>query len=313
MMIDTEPSASHTQPLTHEYSAVSWGAVVAGAIAAAALSLILLILGTGLGLSSVSPWANSGAGAAAIGIGAIIWITLTQLLASGLGGYLAGRLRSTWRGVSTDEAFFRDSAHGFLAWALATLLTAGLLSSAISGIVSGSVQASGTVAAGAAAVIGGGAAAASDADSDGGQNQYFGYYIDSLLRKTTDGNVGVTSTEPPTPEALAEITRIFANAVTEGGLPKTDAQYLGQQIAQRTNLTSDEATQRVNETFNQLKSKLDTLEKEAREAADTARKASAYTALWLFISLLIGAFVAAFSATRARQCHTTCATRTSRN
>ena len=45
-------------------SAVSWGAIVAGAAAAAALSMILLILGAGLGLSAISPWSRSGASAA---------------------------------------------------------------------------------------------------------------------------------------------------------------------------------------------------------------------------------------------------------
>ena len=38
-------------------NAVSWAAILAGAIAAAALSLILLLLGAGLGLSSALPWA----------------------------------------------------------------------------------------------------------------------------------------------------------------------------------------------------------------------------------------------------------------
>src|SRR3954463_3368311 len=111
-------------------SGVSWGAIFAGAAGAAALSLILLILGTGLGLSSVSPWSDRGAGAAAFGIGTIAWITFTQLAASGLGGYLAGRLRTRWLGVHTDEVYFRDTAHGFLAWAFATVLTPAALGAA---------------------------------------------------------------------------------------------------------------------------------------------------------------------------------------
>src|SRR5450759_5842 len=77
-------------------SAVSWGAVMAGAAAAAALSLILLILGIGLGLSSVSPWAHYGVSAATFGVSTILWVTFTQLVASGMGGYLAGRLRTKW-------------------------------------------------------------------------------------------------------------------------------------------------------------------------------------------------------------------------
>src|SRR5262245_38286307 len=93
-------------------SAVSWGAIIAGGAAAAALSLVLLMLGAGLGLTAVSPWDSAGASAATFGFTAIIWITLTQLLASGLGGYLAGRLRTKWADVLGDEVYFRDTAHG---------------------------------------------------------------------------------------------------------------------------------------------------------------------------------------------------------
>ena len=111
-------------------SGVSWSAILAGAAAAAALSLILLVLGTGLGLSSMSPWSNQGASASAVGVSTILWLTFTQLAASGMGGYLAGRLRTKWASVHTDEVYFRDTAHGFLAWAVATIVTAAALSSA---------------------------------------------------------------------------------------------------------------------------------------------------------------------------------------
>lgn len=118
-------------------SAVSWGAIVAGAAAAAALSLILLILGMGLGLSSVSPWANEGISAESFGMSTIIWLTVTQLLSSALGGYLAGRLRTKWVDIHNDEIYFRDTAHGFLSWAVASLATAVLLTSVIGAVLSG--------------------------------------------------------------------------------------------------------------------------------------------------------------------------------
>lgn len=121
--------------------AVSWGAVAAGAAAAASLSLILLILGVGLGLSSVSPWARDGVSAATFGVSTLLWLTLTQLLASAMGGYLAGRLRRRWTDVHTDDVYFRDTAHGFLAWAVSSLATAALLTSAIGSIVGGGMQA----------------------------------------------------------------------------------------------------------------------------------------------------------------------------
>ncbi len=131
-------------------SGVAWGAIFAGAVGAASLSLVLLLLGTGLGLSTISPWASQGASATAIGVATILWITFTQLAASGAGGYLAGRLRTKWAGVHTDEVYFRDTAHGFLAWAVATLLTAALLTSAVGSIVGAGAQAGASVAGGAA-------------------------------------------------------------------------------------------------------------------------------------------------------------------
>jgi hypothetical protein len=114
------PAASNVP----EPSAVAWGAVIAGAIGAAALSLVLLLLGGGLGLAVISPWSSRGVSDEAAALSTVLWITIVQLLASGLGGYLAGRLRTRWTTVRTDEVFFRDTAHGFLAWAVATLSSA---------------------------------------------------------------------------------------------------------------------------------------------------------------------------------------------
>src|ERR1700704_2578384 len=118
-------------PAPGESGAVSWGAVFAGAVGAAALSLVLILLGTGLGLSVASPWVHSGMSATTAGVSTIVWITLVQLLASTLGGYLAGRLRSRWTTIHTHEVYFRDTAHGFLAWSVATLLMATLLASTV--------------------------------------------------------------------------------------------------------------------------------------------------------------------------------------
>src|SRR6187397_2421655 len=126
---------------TTDEGAVSWGAVIAGAAGAAALSLVLFLLGTGLGFAVVSPWAGEGVSATAAGVSTIVWVTLVQLLASVLGGYLAGRLRTRWVTVRTDEVFFRDTAHGFLAWAVATLLMATLLSSAAGSALSAGLKA----------------------------------------------------------------------------------------------------------------------------------------------------------------------------
>src|ERR1700730_10645169 len=109
---------------------VSWPAVIGGAAVSASLALILLSLGTGLGFGSISPWSHAGANASAAGKAAIAWLIVTQILASAMGPYLAGRLRTKWVNVHTDEVYFRDTANGFLVWAVSLVITAGLLASA---------------------------------------------------------------------------------------------------------------------------------------------------------------------------------------
>jgi len=284
-------------------SAVSWGAIFAGAAAAAALSLILLILGTGLGLSSISPWANDGVSVTTFGVSTIIWVTLTQLLAAGMGGYLAGRLRTKWVEVHTDEVYFRDTAHGFLAWAVASLATATLLTSVIGSIVNGGVQAGASVAGGVATsamvATAGGVAAGSEMAADETNTGAIGYFLDTLFRRDINAMSPPLDSLTPQQEtavSMAEVTRIFMNSLRTGVLPEEDIAYVGQVVAQRTGLTQQEAEQRVSDTFARVQTSLSEAETSAREAADSARKASAYAAIWLFISLLIGAFVASFAA-----------------
>jgi hypothetical protein len=284
-------------------SAVSWGAIFAGAAAAAALSLILLILGTGLGLSALSPWAQEGASAKSLGVSTILWVTFMQLAASAMGGYIAGRLRTKWVDIQTDEIAFRDTAHGFLAWGVATLATAALLTSTITSIVSGGIQAGASVAGGAAstaaaAAAGGAAAAGTDSAKSGADGGPMRYFVDSLFRKDAKGSAraggsGASSEQ----DSTAEVTRIFTNAISTGKLPPEDSRYVSQVVAQRTGLSQQEAEKRVNDTFARMQAKLRDTEAAAREAADKARKASALAALWLFISLLLGAFVASLCAT----------------
>ena len=291
---DDAPTSRHT-------SGVSWGAIFAGAAGAAALSLILLILGVGLGLSSVSPFAGWGAGATTLGVSTIVWITFTQLAASGVGGYLAGRLRTRWVSTHVDEVYFRDTAHGFLAWAIATLATAAMLTSAIGGIVGTGASAVGSVAGGAAATAAVAAPAAAGAMKSDGPNAGNGYFVDSLFRK--DASAPAAAASAPVDNGGdaapmgAEAGRIFASGLEAGALPADDVKYLGQQVSQRTGLSQADAERRVNDAFARMKAKADQAKADAKEAADKARKASAYAALWLFISLLAGAFVASLLAT----------------
>lgn len=301
------PPIARVAAATPALSAVSWGAVLAGAAGAASLSLILAFLGFGLGMSSISPWAGSGASAEALGIGSIVWITLTQIAAAALGGYLAGRLRTRWLSTHGDEVYFRDTAHGFLAWSVATLATAALFVSAIGSIASGGAKIGAAAVAG-AATAGGAMAAGSmdmrDLDMRDGNGQR--YLIDTLFRSgpatpaaptdpaaaASTAMPGTTPTAANDTNANAESARIFANAIRVGSLSADDSRYLAQVIANRTGISQADAEIRVRNAYAQWEKGVAT----AKETADKARKAAAYGALWLFISLLGGAFFASWAA-----------------
>src|SRR3978361_1667524 len=125
-MIDTfivQPGADTGEP---SVSGVSWPAVAAGAVASCALTLVLLAFGIGLGLSVVSPWSGSGVSATTFKIGTGLYLVVIAMLSSSIGGYIAGRLRTRWTGVHSDEVYFRDTAHGFVTWAFAPVFVAGL-------------------------------------------------------------------------------------------------------------------------------------------------------------------------------------------
>lgn len=214
---------------------VSWPAILAGAAAAAALSLVLLVLGAGLGLASVSPWsigawrdaASSGEGTtpAVLGGAAVAWLIATSIAASALGGYLAGRLRARWS-VSPDEAWFRDTAHGLVAWSVATLVTAATLTTAVGGIVGTGVRAGGAaLAAGGGAVAAGvSAAGASARGGEGGASELAAYFGDQLFRRetATAAAAGSASSAPAT-AASAASAAFGAGGAASGAASGADA------------------------------------------------------------------------------------------
>lgn len=243
---DAEPDSSRP--------AVAWGPIIAGAFAAAGISLILVALGLGLGFAAASPWPSEGASITTFSIATAIWLIIIHWLASGFGGYLTGRLRLKWVGLHTHEVFFRDTAHGFLAWALATVVATAAFASL------------------SAAVIGGGARLASS--SPAGDT---GYFVDLFYR--TNGAAGVAA---PDPQLRAETGRILVTSLRNGEVSTADRDYLAQLVAGHTGLSQADARRRVDDVINQ-----------AKTAADKARKAGAALSLFTALAMVIGAFIAA--------------------
>ena len=270
----------------------SWGAIFAGAAGASALSLILVVLGIGFGFSSVSPWTATSSTASLLGIATIVWLIATQIVASGAGGYLAGRLRRRWS-IDVDEVYFRDTAHGFLAWAVATLLTAALLVSTIGGLIGTAAQVGGDAVKGVAGAVGtvAGPVAAQASQGEGKDAGPLDYFVDALFRSDA------APTIPPTDAQMrAEVVRIFAADLRAGQISPADVSWIGRIVARQTGATSAEAERRVADTFAQTKKAINDAAAAARQAADEARKAAAYASLWMFVALLSGAFCASLAA-----------------
>jgi hypothetical protein len=224
MALTTQPTTTPAALVTGEPSAVSWAAVIAGGVAAAALTLLLVALGTGIGLSSVSPWSSSNPSATTFTLLAAVWLIIVQWLSSGLGGYLAGRLRTKWTTLHTDEVFFRDTAHGFLAWALASIIVAAFATSSVSSAVSSAGRAISIVAGSAASTATQAAANQPSSSSD--------YFLDTLFRKDQpDPNASPQ-------DARSEAGRILARSIANGNLGPNDRTYLSKLVSARTGCDS---------------------------------------------------------------------------
>jgi hypothetical protein len=279
-----EAAAIPTDGQESSSSAINWGPVVAGAFAAATLTFILMLFGSGIGLTMVSPWSGESAGLTTVAVSTAVWLVVVQWLSSAVGGYLTGRLRTRWVGIRTDETFFRDTAHGFLAWAVATLLVVFVLGSALSAAVGTGVQAASTVASGAVT----GAAAASDNSETSNAT---GYFVDSLFRPADPARLAAPGAEGNA-EATAQATRILVTSAAAGQVSDEDKTYLAQLVAARTGLSEADAKTRVDAVL----AKADEARTKAKEAADAARKASATFALLGALSLVIGGFIASVAA-----------------
>ncbi|MDI7775287.1 hypothetical protein [Asticcacaulis sp. EMRT-3] len=239
-------------------SGIHWSSILGGAAVAAAVSVMLIPLGSAFGLGSFSVFTAKPDTAVVFTVGMAIWLVVMQWISAGLGGYIAGRLRVKWADLHSDEVFFRDTAHGFIAWAAATLLTAALLAGA-------GASALGTAGKAAATMVPG-----------------MDYYSDMMFRGSS----------APSPEATAEAGRILAHDLKDGSVSDSDKAYLDSLVAAHTGLDTTQADQRVSATLNDIEA----AKQKMAQTAEATRKAMVGFFTALFISLLVGAFIASVSA-----------------
>jgi hypothetical protein len=257
-------------------AAASWPAIAAGAFVAVGSSLILISLGTGLGFALASPQSDHPVTTALV-INAAIWLIVTQWVSAALGGYIAGRLRTRWLNTHTHEVFFRDTAHGLVTWAVATVLVAGFVGGTAHDLVNGGTHAASQV----------GAIAAQSTISGGME----AYDTDKLLRPA---NVPTTSAPGPAgaDDTRVQVEHIVAAGLKDGHLSDDDRDYLTHLVAARTGLSAADAQQRVDTWASSIQQ----AQARIQAAAEATRKAASETAVYTALSLLIGAFVASVAA-----------------
>ena len=240
-------------------SYIHWGPVIAGALAAAAVSFVLMTFASAVGLAIASPsptWRDTSTGLAIL---SGVWILLVAIGSFALGGYLAGRVRSSWA-TTPDEIEFRDGTHGLLVWALAVVLAA-LLTWATANAVSALNTNNSTAQRPAA-----------------GEPSFLAYELDRLFR---------SERRPDTvdPDARAEAGRILMTGLGRRDIASDDRTYLARVVSARTGLNANDAGQRVSQVV-----------AEARQANRQARASAIIIGFMTAASLAAGAAAAWFAA-----------------
>ena len=240
-------------------SYIHWGPAIAGAVVAAATWLVLMAFASAVGLAIVSPsptWRDSSVG---LGVLTGAWLLLSALFSFGLGGYIAGRVRSSWA-TSDDEVEFRDGTHGLLVWALAIVLGA-----ALTGLTA---TALGAIGAGSTTVL----------RPAQGEPAFLAYEIDRLLRSER-------RPEAADPELRGEAARIVMRGIGRSGMATDDFNHLVRVVAARTGIPQPDAQRRVAEVTDA-----------AKQAAGRARALSVVIGFMTAASLALGAAAAWFAA-----------------
>jgi hypothetical protein len=254
------PAASQDRSaLPNSY--ISWSPTFAGGLVAAAVFFVLISFAVAIGLavSSVSPtWRDASVGLVVLS-GA--WVVLTAVGSFALGGYIVGRMRSTWR-ANTDEVHFRDGIHGLLVWSIAVIIGVGLTWASTS-TINDPMSKNNTAGSEKTAAI-----------STSSEPSFLTFEIDRLLWSQN-------RTQTPDAETRAEAGRILEKGLGRNDLGKDDHDRLVQLVSARTGLAAADADHRVGQILS-----------ESRNAAAKARQSAVVIAFTLAAALAAGAAAA---------------------
>jgi hypothetical protein len=242
---------------------ISWGAIFAGVVTFFAIHITLSLLGLGIGASTVDPKQEANP-ASGLGIGGAIWFFISGLLALFAGGWVAGRVA----GVPERGD---GRLHGFMAWALATVLSVFMLTTAVSGLLGGTASMLGRMGSTAAQTVAG-----QQGQSAGAQQ--------------ADVDVTSLATDPETQELAKKIYQ-------QGQMTPQDREQLVSKLSQNSNISRPDAEKKVaqfEQSIQRARAQMGNLEQKAREAGDKAATGVSAAGIGSFFMFLLGAVAATF-------------------
>lgn len=263
---------------------VSWGAILAGAVAALVAQMILNMVGLGIGLAVLNPTGSDTPAAGSLSLGAGLWWVISGIVASAIGGFLAGRL-------SGKPATSTAGYHGLVSWAVTTLVIVYLLTSAVGGLVGGAFGGITSVLGGAGSAIGGAAQTAAQAAAPS-------------LTKLSDPLSGIENqvrqaSGNQDPAALRDAAAGAVRAYLSGDASqKAQAEAkAAEALAKAQGIPVDQAKTQIRDYQAQYEKTLADAKQKAQIAAEATRSTASQGALYAALALVLGA-LAAFLAGR---------------
>ena len=239
---------------------LAWTPAVAGALIATALSTVLVAFGAAIGLgvaSSAPTWRDA---SVALWLLSGFYLILVSLVSFGLGGYVAGRIRTSMPAANSGDIEHRDGLHGLAAWAITVVMTVFITALIGSATLARAPSAQTVVPASAAEPM-------------------LSYELDRLFRPARRNPNAETVME------RAEAGRILLSSSSHSGIAAEDRGYLVQLAGGVTGLAGPDAERRVDSAIANAKTSL------AR-----SRRSATIAAFSFAASILFGAVVACFAA-----------------
>lgn len=270
----------HDERGTAHVHQVSWGAILAGAVAALVIQIVASMVGIGIGLSALdASGATENPTAGGFSLGAGLWWVVSGIVASLVGGYLAGRL-SGRPSVSTG------GYHGLVSWAVTTLVVLYLLSSAVGGLIGGAFGTVASAVGGAGQAIGGTAQTAAQAAAPSLtklSNPFDG--IESQVRQSSGG-------QDPAQLRDVAVSSLRAALTGDAAQKKAAEDRAVEALAKAQNIPADQARTQVQTYQQQYTQAVADAKAKGKAAAEATRSAAAQGALYAALALILGAVAA---------------------